>query len=141
MNDSPKKVKNMSTSITKAKTIGAVILFFFIIIFDQIIKHSIENPIRNTGSLFGLFQGQTHAFIYLSFIAIGLLLIFFDKINPFALSILLSGIISNLIDRLAFGYVIDYIDLRIWPAFNIADVAITIGVLMLFIQLRTPCKA
>ncbi|RLE42967.1 signal peptidase II, partial [Candidatus Woesearchaeota archaeon] len=52
-----------------------------------------------------------------------------------------SGIISNLIDRLAFGYVIDYIDLRIWPAFNIADVAITIGVLMLFIQLRTPCKA
>ncbi|MBW2979478.1 signal peptidase II [Candidatus Woesearchaeota archaeon] len=135
----------MNTSIIKSKKtikIIAVLLFFFIIIFDQIIKHSIKNPIKNTGSLFGLFQGQTHAFIYLSFIAIGLLLIFFDKINTFAFSILLSGIISNLIDRLAFGYVIDYIDLRIWPAFNIADVAITFGViLLLFIQLRTPYKA
>jgi len=134
-------IDTIRSRITGSKKLIAVILFFFILISDQIIKHLIKNPIKNTGSLFGLFQGQTSAFIYLSFIAIGLLMIFFDKINPFTFSILFSGILSNLVDRLTLGYVIDYIDLRIWPAFNIADIAITFGVILLLIQLRTPYKA
>lgn len=140
----------MNTSITKIiksyqkhqKPI-AILLFFIILLLDQIIKHSIKNPIRNTGSLFGLFQNQTAAFIHLSFIAIGILLIFSDKINPTTLAILLSGILSNLIDRISYGYVIDYINLRIWPAFNLGDAAITLGVIFLFLQFiqsHTPCK-
>ena len=42
-------------------------------------------------------------------------------------SLILGGAIGNLIDRIVFGYVVDFIDLRMWPVFNIADSAITIG--------------
>jgi signal peptidase II len=52
----------------------------------------------------------------------------------FGLILIVSGALGNLIDRLRFGYVIDFIDVRIWPVFNIADSAITIGTLLLFIS-------
>ena len=52
-----------------------------------------------------------------------------------ALSLVLSGAVSNLIDRLFYGYVLDFIDLRFWPVFNIADSAITIGVLLMLAYL------
>ena len=53
------------------------------------------------------------------------------KTNFITLILILSGAISNLIDRLYFGCVIDFIDLKFWPVFNFADVYITIGVIML----------
>ncbi|MGB9586881.1 MAG: signal peptidase II, partial [Armatimonadota bacterium] len=43
----------------------------------------------------------------------------------------LGGAVGNLIDRIRFRYVVDFIDLRVWPVFNIADVAITIGLFLL----------
>jgi signal peptidase II len=48
-----------------------------------------------------------------------------------SLGFILAGTIGNLIDRLRFGYVIDFLDFRIWPVFNIADSAITIGAIVL----------
>ncbi len=48
------------------------------------------------------------------------------------LSLILGGAIGNLIDRLRFGYVVDFIDLRFWPVFNVADSCITIGAAILF---------
>jgi signal peptidase II len=48
-----------------------------------------------------------------------------------AFSMILGGAIGNLIDRICFGHVIDFIDLRFWPVFNIADSAITIGALLI----------
>ena len=47
------------------------------------------------------------------------------------LSLILAGALGNLIDRLMLGYVIDFLDLRIWPVFNVADSAITIGAALL----------
>ncbi len=48
-----------------------------------------------------------------------------------SLSFILAGALGNLIDRLFLGYVIDFLDFRIWPVFNVADSAITVGAILL----------
>ena len=93
--------------------------------------------VYNTGIAFGLFKNQGVVFIIIPIIAI-ILLIFniyyyrnnkedLSRIYIIAFSLILGGAIGNLIDRMYFGYVIDFIDFRVWPVFNIADSAITIG--------------
>jgi signal peptidase II len=52
-----------------------------------------------------------------------------------AFALIFGGAVGNIIDRLRFGYVHDFIDLRVWPVFNVADSAITIGVCMLLLQM------
>jgi len=58
-----------------------------------------------------------------------------DRLVPFALSLVLGGAIGNLIDRLALGHVVDFLQLHAggyyWPAFNVADSAISVGVVLL----------
>ena len=54
-----------------------------------------------------------------------------EKLTQFAVGLLLGGTIGNLIDRIAYGAVIDFIDFRIWPVFNVADSAVTISVVLL----------
>ena len=98
--------------------------------------------VTNTGSAFGLFKGLNVFFVFFSVIVI--IAIFYylkkklkenEKSLQFAVSLLLGGTIGNLIDRVAYGYVIDFIDFRIWPVFNIADSAVTISVILLIILL------
>ena len=52
-------------------------------------------------------------------------------LDNLALSLICAGGIGNLIDRLVYGYVIDFLDFRIWPVFNLADSAITVGAVLL----------
>ena len=92
--------------------------------------------VHNHGAAFGTFQNQLLLFILISILAI--VLIFYnlrDKKNSvifkLSLSLILGGAIGNLIDRLRFGFVIDFLDLRIWPVFNLADSAITIAAILL----------
>lgn len=102
--------------------------------------------VRNTGGAFGIFGGDKGGlgsllFILVSLIAIGILLFLFFKMKEekemvsFSLSLVLAGAIGNLIDRLHYGEVIDFLDFHLfsyhWPAFNIADSAITTGVILL----------
>lgn len=92
--------------------------------------------VKNTGAAFGLFKYQTTAFIFISLIAIAFTVFYLAKKKvsfylPFAL--ILGGAAGNLIDRLRFGYVVDFIDLHFWPVFNIADSCITIGAVSLFV--------
>ena len=102
--------------------------------------------VRNTGGAFGIFGGDKGGlgsllFILVSLIAIGILLFLFFKMKKekemvsFSLSFVLAGAIGNLIDRFHYGEVIDFLDFHLfsyhWPAFNIADSAITIGVILL----------
>jgi len=54
-----------------------------------------------------------------------------SKSYSIALSLILAGALGNLVDRLFFGYVIDFLDFRIWPVFNVADSAITVGAILL----------
>ncbi len=98
--------------------------------------------INNTGAAFGLFKNSTQMFIVISIIAIIFILstiiaaikkrgFLSNYLLHIGLILILSGSIGNLIDRLRFGYVIDFIDVRIWPVFNIADTSITIGAFLL----------
>lgn len=100
--------------------------------------------VNNTGIAFGLFKDQGFVFIIIPIIAVFLLIfnIFYYRNNDeilgplyiFAFSLILGGAIGNLYDRIVFGYVIDFIDFRIWPVFNVADSAITIGAVLIAIK-------
>ena len=99
--------------------------------------------ISNTGGPFGLLQDQTFLFIFLAFvILIGMYYILIrmpakSRFLPLhiGISVLLGGVLSNMIDRLRLFYVIDYIDILPvnFPAFNLADVYVTLSVLFLII--------
>ena len=97
--------------------------------------------VNNTGAAFGLFQGHSATLTIIAIISIAALLfcVFFShRFLPFldnmpgksAFGLVLGGTVGNLIDRFRFGYITDFIDFNLWPAFNIADSAITIGVLI-----------
>lgn len=100
--------------------------------------------VHNTGVAFGFFKGQGIVFIVIPVIAIFLLIfnIYYYRRNDQALSriyivafsLILGGAIGNLIDRIVYGHVIDFIDFRIWPVFNIADSAITVGAIIIAIK-------
>jgi signal peptidase II len=92
--------------------------------------------VHNRGAAFGFFQHQLLLFVLISFFAIGLILFNLkNKANSvilkLSLCLILGGAIGNLIDRLRFGFVVDFLDFRIWPVFNIADSVITIAALVL----------
>ncbi|TET17375.1 MAG: signal peptidase II [Dehalococcoidia bacterium] len=97
--------------------------------------------VHNTGAAFGLFQGQSFPLTIVALVGIAVLLVyalfiyrrfpFLDKVLGIsALGLVLGGTVGNLIDRLRFGYVTDFIGVGIWPAFNIADSAIVVGVII-----------
>ena len=101
--------------------------------------------VRNTGTAFGLLKNQTLFFIIISCIAISGLFVLLKKTKgglllKTALSLIISGALGNLIDRIRFGYVIDFFDFRIWPVFNVADSAITIGTILLIFRLFLKTK-
>ena len=96
-------------------------------------------PIENRGIAFGLFQGIPSIFIiFFGVIFILLIALYLRKsrsgkiIHNIGFSFILGGASSNLIDRIKFGYVIDFIDIRVWPIFNFADIFIVIGAILLF---------
>ena len=99
--------------------------------------------VRNTGIAFGLFRNQWVVSVIIPVILLALIaysIYYYKKskdvsrIYVIAVSLILSGAIGNLIDRMMFGYVIDFIDFRIWPVFNLADSAITIGTLLILFK-------
>lgn len=90
--------------------------------------------VRNTGIAFGLFPGAASPVTILTGIAVIWMLVYFARsgarhpILPVALGFLLGGSMSNLVDRIRQGYVTDFLDPDYWPAFNLGDVFITVGV-------------
>ena len=103
--------------------------------------------VHNSGIAFGFFKNQGIVFIIIPIIAI-VLIVFnicyyrsntqVSQIYIVGFSLILAGAIGNLIDRVLFGYVIDFIDFRVWPVFNIADSAITIGTVLILIKCIPP---
>lgn len=97
--------------------------------------------VRNTGSAFGLFQGSSEILKVVAIVAILALAAFYaraaarDWVLALALGLLLGGAFGNVIDRFRYGYVVDFIDVPRWPTFNIADSAITVGVVLLMYAL------
>jgi signal peptidase II len=97
--------------------------------------------VRNSGIAFGLFASATAVVIVLTGIAVVWMLVYFARsgarhpILPVALGLVIGGSASNLLDRVRLGYVTDFLDFRYWPAFNLADSFIVIGVLVLLAAL------
>ncbi|MEW6623170.1 MAG: signal peptidase II [Bacillota bacterium] len=136
-------------------TIGLIIL-----ILDQLTKYIvvinmypnqtipvIENVfhityVRNPGAAFGILQNQILFFILITFAVVLVLIGVYWKVAhrknlvlTVALALQLGGAIGNLIDRIRYSSVVDFFDFRIWPVFNIADMAIVVGVILFAWQL------
>lgn len=94
--------------------------------------------VQNSGIAFGLFSSRTTVVIGITAIAVAWMLWFFARsgrrhpVLPVALGLVLGGSIANLSDRVRLGHVTDFLDLEAWPAFNLADAFIVIGVAVLF---------
>jgi signal peptidase II len=97
--------------------------------------------VQNSGIAFGLFSQATSIVILLTGLAVSWMLVYFARsgarhpILPTALGLLIGGSVSNLVDRVRLGHVTDFLDLRFWPAFNLADSFIVIGVALLLAAL------
>lgn len=121
--------------ITKAAVVGMnkiELLPFLNLIYAQ-----------NTGAGFSLFQDGR---IFLILVTLAVLYAMYKykdyltKNHPIATALILAGALGNLFDRIFYGYVIDFIDLHIgsyhWPTFNIADSALVIGVILIYMKSR-----
>jgi signal peptidase II len=97
--------------------------------------------VTNSGIAFGLFSSATSIVILLTTLAVAWMLYFFARsgsrhpILPVALGLVMGGSLSNLVDRVRLGHVTDFLDLRYWPAFNLADTFIVVGVAALLLAL------
>jgi signal peptidase II len=106
--------------------------------------------VRNPGAAFGFLAGASPLFRYIFFLAVTvaaiLLIIHYFRTSriedPFqvsALALILAGAVGNLIDRIRFGEVVDFLDVYVgshhWPAFNVADSAISVGAAILVLAL------
>lgn len=100
--------------------------------------------VKNTGAAFSIFSNNTILVIIISIVVIGFLLFYIyknkgnNKLENVSYAFILGGAISNLIDRLVYGYVIDFLDFEILsydaPIFNLADTFIVIGVILFLIN-------
>lgn len=159
----PNIVYTASQKRKRKSSFLSAISIFLILLLDRVSKADISSRlspgesipiikdvlhltfVKNTGAAFGLFKDSTYFFIAVSVVAvvmIGAILLsairhdkFFENfLINFGLILIMSGALGNLIDRVSFLYVIDFIDVRIWPVFNLADSAITIGTALLIIS-------
>ena len=137
------------------KPIRFYLIALVIVICDQVSKWSVVRALPpngtrpvlgrflsltytvNTGGAFSLFQARNIVFIFVAVIAMVALTYAYHKFQRHdlyisaALALALGGAVGNLIDRIRLGHVIDFFDVHFWPIFNVADSAITIGILLL----------
>ncbi len=130
------------------------IISAMIIVIDQLTKHYmiqflgkygvhmlIENVleltlVKNKGAAFGILQNQTLFFTIIT-MAVAIALVYLLTTLPgqflikISLSLILGGAIGNLIDRIRLGYVVDFIHINHWPVFNVADMCIVVGSVLL----------
>ncbi|RLE47429.1 signal peptidase II [Candidatus Woesearchaeota archaeon] len=99
--------------------------------------------VKNSGGLWGVFQGMNILFVFVTLLVLGGIFFYLRRIlaSPtivwVSFALVFAGGLGNLIDRLALGFVIDFVDFGFWPAFNVADSAISIAVcLLLFNEFR-----
>lgn len=92
--------------------------------------------LENRGAAFGILQGQRTFFLIATTIVVASIVFFMYKYKKMykpmkiGLNFIVAGAIGNLIDRVRFGFVVDFFDFRIWPVFNIADSAVVIGAIL-----------
>jgi signal peptidase II len=123
--------------LTKALVVGTLDLGDSVHVVGPFSIHHVHN----SGIAFGLFASATSVVIVLTTMAVAWMLFFFARsgarhpVLPAAVGLLIGGSVSNLIDRVRLGHVVDFLDLRFWPAFNLADSFIVAGVAVLLAAL------
>jgi signal peptidase II len=143
---------------------GLVAVAIAAVIADQVTKHIVTSSlaldesehvvgplsihhVQNSGIAFGLFSSATAVVTVVTAIAVVWMIVFFARsgarhpVLPAALGLLIGGSLSNLVDRIRLHHVTDFIDLKYWPAFNLADSFIVIGVAILLLALVAADRA
>lgn len=98
---------------------------------------------RNPGAAFNVLAYRRGFFIVIALVVLMIIIYYYNKVPldkhyvRTALALEFGGVSGNLFDRVIEGYVVDFLDFRIWPVFNIADTAIVIGVILLSWQILT----
>lgn len=126
--------------------VSKVIVSNFMNVYDSVViikDFFYITYVRNTGAAWSIFADNTWIVIILSLIIIGIIIMYIYKHKPKTIlekigySLILGGAIGNFIDRIVYGYVIDFFDFYIfgydYPIFNLADIFIVIGVMLLVI--------
>jgi signal peptidase II len=123
------------------KRINQAALLVSLILLDQLSKYLIRSKggfyICNSNISWGINIPNAIFHVFWLFLIGFIILLLIKKqsiCNPFLLLVILSGAVSNMIDRLAYGCVIDFIDLKFWPVFNLADVFIFFGAVLLLVR-------
>jgi signal peptidase II len=123
----------LADQVTKHIVVGALSLDDSVHVLGPLSIHHVQN----SGIAFGLFGSATAAIAVVTAIAVVWMVVFFARsggrhpVLPAALGLLIGGSMSNLVDRIRLGHVTDFIDFKYWPAFNLADSFIVLGVLIL----------
>lgn len=96
--------------------------------------------VENRGAAFGILQNQKLFFVIFALLVLGFIWFYaynnrLDKVMVYGLSLMAGGVIGNLIDRVRLGFVVDYLHIMNFPVFNIADSAVTIGIILIGIFL------
>ncbi|MFH1505767.1 MAG: signal peptidase II [archaeon] len=128
-----------------------LIIFIVILVADQLVKHLVYlnetfkdfgfwaiNYTTNTGAGFGILKDNNLLLLFIAVIVLGVILFFHDKIPKKGIIpvwLISAGLVGNLIDRIFRGFVVDMLDFKWWPVFNVADSALVIGVIWLIIVL------
>ena len=154
----PISVATRSLAARWPQWIALVLVVTAAVLADQVTKHIVATQlsldeqvhvlgpfsihhVQNSGIAFGLFANATALVTALTALAVGWMLVFFARggsrhpVLPAALGLLIGGSLSNLVDRVRLGHVTDFLDLRWWPAFNLADSFIVVGVAILLLAL------
>jgi len=134
----------------KDKILDKILLLIpLLILLDQVAKFIFINKIilikgfpiilfrQNTGIAFSLLQNQNIMLILINMFIIFLLAyLYFKNINMrLGLILMISGAVSNTLDRIFYGYVVDFINFGFWPVFNLADAFASVGLFIIVIKL------
>ena len=150
----PISVAERSLAANGLQWVGLLSVALAAVLADQVTKHIVVGTlqlddsvhvlgplsihhVQNSGIAFGLFASATVAVTVVTSAAVIWMVVFFARaggrhpVLPAAFGLLIGGSLSNLVDRIRLGHVTDFIDFKYWPAFNLADSFICLGVLIL----------
>jgi len=151
-----------TSSWARQREVLLVGIALLVIVLDQLSKHWVMlnlrlgvswNPIEslsryvsftyitNEGAAFGIFPAFGTFFAVIAIVVVIVILIYYRHLSnrhwamQVGLGLQLGGALGNLIDRIRVGYVIDFIDFKVWPIFNVADSSIVVGVAILALSI------
>ncbi|MDO8880688.1 MAG: signal peptidase II [Coriobacteriia bacterium] len=145
--------------MTRARALAFAVTVATVVVIDQVTKAIVRasltlndsiplidgvfwlTRVRNTGAAFGMFRGQQWLLISVAFVVLGVIAWTLARVRPeswlvrWGLALVTGGTIGNLIDRVFLGGVTDFFNLGWWPVFNVADISLDVGVVLIVVWL------